>query len=74
MFLESNIARQLSTDSVSSLNSLSSACSLSSTPVTHEQEKKKKRGWVSNVSLSSKNGFPFILQLKVITLFCKKNL
>ncbi|XP_073983864.1 sickie isoform X3 [Rhodnius prolixus] len=43
---ESNIARQLSTDSVSSLNSLSSACSLSSTPVTHEQEKKKKRGWL----------------------------
>ncbi|KAK9498641.1 hypothetical protein O3M35_003227 [Rhynocoris fuscipes] len=43
---ESNIARQLSTDSVSSLNSLSSACSLSSTPVAHEQEKKKKRGWL----------------------------
>lgn len=43
---ESNISRQLSTDSVSSLNSLSSACSLSSTPISQETEKKKKRGWL----------------------------
>ncbi|XP_066902142.1 protein sickie isoform X3 [Halyomorpha halys] len=43
---ESNISRQLSTDSVSSLNSLSSACSLSSTPMPQETEKKKKRGWL----------------------------
>uniref|UniRef100_A0A0K8SI33 AAA+ ATPase domain-containing protein n=2 Tax=Lygus hesperus TaxID=30085 RepID=A0A0K8SI33_LYGHE len=43
---EGNISRQLSTDSVSSLNSLSSACSLSSTPLNQETEKKKKRGWL----------------------------
>ncbi|CAB0020594.1 unnamed protein product [Nesidiocoris tenuis] len=43
---EGNISRQLSTDSVSSLNSLSSACSLSSTPHNQETEKKKKRGWL----------------------------
>ncbi|XP_054270358.1 protein sickie isoform X2 [Macrosteles quadrilineatus] len=39
----SNISRQLSTDSVSSLNSLSSACSLSNHT---EGDKKKKRGWL----------------------------
>ncbi|XP_024083600.1 protein sickie [Cimex lectularius] len=43
---ETNISRQLSTDSVSSLNSLSSTCSLSSTPLQQETEKKKKRGWL----------------------------
>ncbi|XP_046669946.1 protein sickie isoform X3 [Homalodisca vitripennis] len=42
----SNIARQLSTDSVSSLNSLSSACSLSSAAHTTDADKKKKRGWL----------------------------
>jgi hypothetical protein len=44
--------RQLSTDSVSSINSLSSACSLSSSAhapdnPTISASKKKKKGWVS---------------------------
>jgi hypothetical protein len=44
--------RQLSTDSVSSINSLSSACSLSSSAhapdtSTTSSSKKKKKGWVS---------------------------
>uniref|UniRef100_A0A1B6D2Z1 AAA+ ATPase domain-containing protein n=2 Tax=Clastoptera arizonana TaxID=38151 RepID=A0A1B6D2Z1_9HEMI len=43
---DTNIARQLSTDSVSSLNSLSSACSLSSTAQNLDADKKKKRGWL----------------------------
>ncbi|RZF40004.1 hypothetical protein LSTR_LSTR002407, partial [Laodelphax striatellus] len=43
----SNISRQLSTDSVSSLTSLSSACSLSSTAHNDSGgDKKKKRGWL----------------------------
>ncbi|KAL1454928.1 hypothetical protein WDU94_009057 [Cyamophila willieti] len=37
--------RQLSTDSVSSLNSLSSTCSFSSS-LQHYEDKKKKRGWL----------------------------
>jgi neuron navigator 2 len=44
--------RQLSADSVSSINSLSSACSLSSSAhapdnCTTSASKKKKKGWVS---------------------------
>jgi hypothetical protein len=44
--------RQLSTDSVSSINSLSSACSLSSSAHAPDNSatsasKKKKKGWVS---------------------------
>ncbi|KAK7793538.1 hypothetical protein R5R35_002523 [Gryllus longicercus] len=43
-----NISRQLSADSVSSINSLSSACSLSSSAHAHDgsSHKKKKKGWL----------------------------
>lgn len=46
-----NISRQLSTDSVSSLVSISSACSMSSgnqhINLNAVDKNKKKRGWVS---------------------------
>lgn len=41
------MTRQLSTDSVSSLNSLSSACSISSSAnCSSSKSKKKKKGWL----------------------------
>jgi neuron navigator 2 len=61
--------RQLSTDSVSSINSLSSACSLSSSAhapdnSTTSVSKKRKKGWVSIVSshfyLAKRNSSTFV--------------
>jgi hypothetical protein len=57
--------RQLSTDSVSSINSLSSACSLSSSAhapdnSTTSVSKKKKKGWVSVVLYHTHSSSSFI--------------
>jgi len=57
----SSMLRQLSADSVSSINSLSSACSLSSSAHAPDNSaisasKKKKKGWVSIALFSSDPG------------------
>jgi neuron navigator 2 len=59
---EGRITRQLSTDSVSSINSLSSACSTASqqSAATDGEtgRRKKKKGWVSRHIMYSINRAP----------------
>lgn len=56
-FAEGRMTRQMSTDSVSSINSMSSACSMTSqqsaaTDGDIGKKKKHKKGWVCLIQLS----------------------